>query len=69
MSGIKFLLDTNIVIGLLKEFVESLTQAQFVNVQKFFETIPTLKKQVHFKCNKCGYTEEINIEGLQSFFM
>ena len=52
----------------LKEFVESLTQAQFANVQKFFETIPTLKKNVHFKCTKCGYEEDITIQGIQNFF-
>jgi DNA-directed RNA polymerase subunit M/transcription elongation factor TFIIS len=53
----------------LKEFVESLTQTQFASIQKFFETIPALKKNVAFKCTKCGYEEEITIQGIQNFFV
>jgi hypothetical protein len=50
------------------EFVEGLTREQFSNVQSFFESFPKLKKQVNFKCPKCGYNEDIFLEGLQSFF-
>lgn len=50
------------------EFVEGLTREQFSHVQSFFESFPKLKKKVNFKCPKCGYDEEIFLEGLQSFF-
>lgn len=50
------------------DFIESLTQSQFKYIQDFFETSPKLQKTINFKCNKCGYQEEIVVEGLQSFF-
>lgn len=50
------------------EFIESLPQKQFKMIQDFFESVPKLQKTVKFKCDKCGYDEDIVIEGLQSFF-
>ena len=52
----------------LLEFIDSLTKEQFGMIQKFFEDIPKLTKKLDFKCNKCGYEENIEIEGIQSFF-
>jgi hypothetical protein len=52
----------------LTEFIENLTQKQFAKVQEFFETVPAIKKEMDFKCNKCGYQEKILIEGIQNFF-
>jgi hypothetical protein len=52
----------------LTEFIENLTQKQFAKVQEFFETVPAIKKELDFKCSKCGYQEKILIEGIQNFF-
>jgi DNA-directed RNA polymerase subunit M/transcription elongation factor TFIIS len=52
----------------LAEFIDNLTQKQFEKLQNFFETLPSLKKEVDFKCGKCGYEEKIEIEGIQNFF-
>jgi hypothetical protein len=52
----------------LTEFVDSLTREQFEKVQEFFDTIPKMKKILDFKCSKCGYQEEVVLEGIQSFF-
>jgi hypothetical protein len=52
----------------LTEFFDGMTRDQFAKVQKFFETLPKIKKNVDFKCSKCGYHENIAIEGIQSFF-
>jgi hypothetical protein len=52
----------------LKDFVEGLTQQQFVKVQKFFESVPKMKKNLSFKCNKCGYEDTVLVEGIQNFF-
>lgn len=52
----------------IEEFIESLSRDQFAKIQHFFETIPKLNKTVEFVCKKCGYTENIVVEGLQSFF-
>jgi DNA-directed RNA polymerase subunit M/transcription elongation factor TFIIS len=52
----------------LSEFIENLTQKQFAKVQEFFETVPAIKKELDFKCNKCHYEEKIVVEGIQNFF-
>jgi DNA-directed RNA polymerase subunit M/transcription elongation factor TFIIS len=52
----------------LNEFIESMTREQFDKVKNFFETMPKLKKKVDFKCGKCGYSENIEVEGIQNFF-
>jgi hypothetical protein len=53
----------------LNEFVDSMTREQFLKVQEFFETLPKIKKKIDFKCNKCGYEENLVIEGIQNFFV
>ena len=53
----------------LSEFIENLTQKQFAKVQEFFETVPAIKKELDFKCNKCHYEEKIVVEGIQNFFV
>ena len=51
----------------LKEWVLGLTQDQFKKVEQFFSTLPKMQKEVTFDC-PCGYSEQITLEGLQSFF-
>jgi hypothetical protein len=53
----------------LTEFVENLQQSDLEKIQDFFTTLPKLKKELHFNCNKCGYEEDITIEGIQNFFV
>jgi hypothetical protein len=43
-------------------------QSDLEKIQKFFETMPRLQTKHDFKCVKCGYQENINIEGIQNFF-
>jgi hypothetical protein len=52
----------------LVDFVDSLTREQFAKIQEFFDTVPKMKKNLAFKCSKCGYEEELVLEGIQSFF-
>lgn len=52
----------------LIDFIDSLTREQFGKIQEFFESIPKLKKQIKFTCQKCAYEEELMLEGIQSFF-
>lgn len=52
----------------LVEFVDSMSQKDLEKIKVFFDTMPELKKDVHFKCGKCGYEENIEIKGLQNFF-
>jgi len=53
----------------LLEFVENLQQSDLEKIQKFFITMPKIKKELKFKCNKCGYEDNIIVEGIQNFFV
>lgn len=52
----------------LDNFIEDMTEDQLQSVQKFFATLPKLKKEVSFKCKACGKKESVMMEGLMSFF-
>lgn len=53
----------------LIEFVENLQQEDLTKIQNFFSTMPKNKKELQFKCKKCGYEDKIVVEGLQNFFV
>lgn len=53
----------------LVEFVESMTTKDFEKIEKFFQTMPRNYADINFKCPKCGYVEDIEVEGLQNFFV
>lgn len=53
----------------IQEFVESLNADQFSKIRDFFDKLPKLKLDVPIRCNKCGYTETVTLEGLQSFLV
>jgi hypothetical protein len=52
----------------LLEFIGNLSSEQFANVQKFFETMPKITKQIEYDCPVCGRHHVKMLEGLQSFF-
>ena len=64
----------------MQEFLESLTDESFQKLSKFYESMPKLKHEVKLECKNrvkeegkkkdkvCGYTEDIVLEGLTSFF-
>jgi len=51
------------------EFIESMQTKDLEKIKQFFDGMPKVKKDLNFKCNKCGYEEKITLEGLQSFFV
>ena len=53
----------------LQDFVDNLQQKDLEKFKEFFDTMPEIKKDFHFKCPKCAYEEEITIKGMQSFFV
>jgi hypothetical protein len=59
---------TNFSAKEMQDWIERLTQAQFMKLQEFFESIPRLAHDVEFHCPKCGYSEPLHIEGLPAFF-
>ena len=63
----------------ITDFVESLTDAHFQKISKFFETMPSLKHEIELHCtNKvkgkgkekkiCNHKEKMMLEGLANFF-
>jgi hypothetical protein len=53
----------------LMEFVESMQTKDLQKMKEFFDNTPKLKKNIHFKCPKCSYEEDVLVEGLESFFV
>lgn len=60
---------TDYSLAELIEFVESLSPSSLTEIEKFFDTVPTLKHSIGFECKKCGAKNEAVLEGLQSFFV
>ena len=52
----------------LDEFIDSLNSKQMENINKFFETMPTIKHTAKYTCKTCNEEKETTIQGLQSFF-
>jgi hypothetical protein len=50
------------------EFLENLTQAQFIKIQSFFATMPRLKHVVNVTNPKTKKKGKVTLEGMQSFF-
>lgn len=50
------------------QFLESLTQEQFDKILDFFNKLPTLRKTIKHKCEKCSFEHELVLEGLNDFF-
>jgi len=52
----------------VKAFLESMTQDQFIKVSSFLSDSPSVKYDLHMKCEECGEENTIEIKGMQSFF-
>jgi len=52
----------------IDEFIENLTVNQFEKITKYFDSMPTLKREMEYKCDKCGEVSNNVIQGLQNFF-
>ena len=51
----------------LDEFFDSMTQKMFENVQKFFESMPSLRKEIEVTNPNTKVTSTIMLEGLSDF--
>ena len=52
----------------LEEFIDGIQQKDLEKIRVFFDTMPKIQKQVGYVCKKCGYHEDITLEGIQDFF-
>ena len=53
----------------IDDFLNSLSSPQFREIQKFFDTMPKLRKEVTAKCSECGKENKRVLEGLGDFFV
>jgi hypothetical protein len=53
----------------LVDFLESMQSKDLEKIRNFFDTMPKMKKTIHFKCDKCEHEENIELEGIQNFFV
>ena len=53
----------------IEEFIETIPSDKLENIKNFFETMPRIKHLQKFSCNKCGYEENLEIEGIENFFV
>lgn len=53
----------------LKEMLENLTKEQFEKLEEFFVTMPKLLQNVKKTCPNCGKENEVQIKGLDNFFV
>ena len=51
----------------LTEFIESLSTDQFMQMTKFFETMPRLRHRIEVTNPKTEVTSEVMLEGIESF--
>jgi hypothetical protein len=52
----------------LLDFLYNLNSEQFMKVQNFFATLPSIKKEVEYDCPICNRHHHKIMEGMQSFF-
>jgi len=52
----------------LVKWFENLSENNLKKIMQFFDTAPKLVGTSKFKCGKCGYEEDIKLEGIQDFF-
>jgi len=50
------------------DFIDSLSHDQFEKIQQFFETMPTVKKEVEVTNPNTKVASKVNLEGMNSFF-
>lgn len=51
-----------------RAFIGSLSNSQFIEIMKFFETMPRLQHTITYKCEGCGQEDTITLKGLSDFF-
>ena len=51
-----------------REFIDSLSHEQFEKIQKFFETMPTVRHDIEVTNPKTKKKSTIKLEGMNSFF-
>jgi|21_taG_2_1085346.scaffolds.fasta_scaffold16042_1 hypothetical protein len=51
------------------EFIGSLSTIQFQKLSDYVNSIPALKKEIEYTCEKCKHKNDVTIEGQADFFL
>jgi hypothetical protein len=68
-DGDQFYYSNETPIQELIEFIETLPPEKFEMIEKFFNSLPVLKEKIEMTCKKCNYHHNIDVEGLENFFV
>jgi hypothetical protein len=52
----------------MKQFIENMTEEQFLKLEKFVDNFPGFLVRLHAKCPGCGFDHNIEYKEFQSFF-
>ena len=52
----------------LIDFLNSLSSIQFNKIRNFFQTMPYLRHEFDYTCEKCGCKEHVTLAGIEDFF-
>lgn len=52
----------------VKEYIENIPKKSLDQIEKFFNTMPTIKSIAEHKCEKCSFDHKIPIQGMINFF-
>jgi len=52
----------------LSEFFGSLNPTQFDKIRDFFATMPYLRHEFEYECEKCKCKESVSLSGIEDFF-
>lgn len=53
----------------LLNFIENLSSDKYQKIEEFFENSPKIRMSLQKICPKCGYQHDIELEGLEDFFL
>jgi hypothetical protein len=53
----------------LIEFIDNLSQEQFMKINNFFTSMPKVKKEIEWTCGGCGSHDKVTLEGMSNFFV
>lgn len=52
----------------LRDFIENLTLTQLEDMNEFFESVPSVQKNIEWNCSSCGTENSYIFKGLNNFF-
>lgn len=56
-------------LGEMVDFLINLPPDKYEKIEKFFDKLPKIKKEITHQCGKCGHSHNLALEGLGDFFI